>query len=121
MAFSQTEYNASAAGRASRARYNASPKGKATLKRAVRRVRLALLGTTPEEWAIKFAEQNEACAACGSKEPGTIKGWHTDHDHRTGVFRGILCQPCNIALGWLEKEERNALLRKYLEKTNVRV
>lgn len=34
------------------------------------------------------------CSVCGSHEKLNV-----DHDHETGVTRGILCRNCNIALG----------------------
>ena len=65
-----------------------------------------------------FAAQNFRCAACGSDIPRRTDGcWHTDHDHATGNVRGILCNGCNRAAGYLSDDpERCLLLAKYLEK-----
>jgi hypothetical protein len=41
----------------------------------------------------------KACEACGSDNDG--KALHIDHDHTTGVVRGVLCRPCNHAIGLL--------------------
>lgn len=47
------------------------------------------------------------CDACGTTEPGRM-GWCVDHDHACchdrvkacgNCVRGLLCSPCNIALG----------------------
>jgi hypothetical protein len=36
---------------------------------------------------------------------GRNKGsWVLDHDHKSGKFRGWLCNKCNSALGWLEDD-----------------
>lgn len=48
------------------------------------------------------------CGICGSAfgqgaSPGKAKR-HVDHDHRTGSTRGVLCQPCNLALGHLQDD-----------------
>lgn len=56
---------------------------------------------TLDEWEMLFESQGCACAICGSKEPGSTKGWHTDHDHESGHIRGILCFGCNRGLGML--------------------
>jgi hypothetical protein len=56
-------------------------------------------GLLPGEWDAMFAAQDNSCAVCGADDPGSRQGWHTDHDHGTGVVRGILCQGCNTGLG----------------------
>lgn len=58
----------------------------------------------------KFFEQEGKCAICrkdihynvwGNREDKTFS-IHIDHDHSTGMARGLLCQNCNIALGKFE-------------------
>ena len=46
-----------------------------------------------------FASQGFSCGACGSPSPNSKKGWSTDHCHKTGVVRGIVCHHCNIGIG----------------------
>lgn len=49
------------------------------------------------------ANMGRPCHICG--EPST----DADHDHETGVFRGLLCRHCNLALGHFR--DRPELLR----------
>ncbi len=45
--------------------------------------------------------QENKCAIC---HQAFIKiRANVDHDHTTGLVRGILCQRCNIFVGYLEK------------------
>lgn len=63
--------------------------------------------------------QGDRCAACETTEPkGRYLGvWATDHDHTTGRLRGILCNPCNLALGMVQDDvSRLYALAAYLKK-----
>lgn len=50
-----------------------------------------------------LVSQNGGCAICGSPETrivkGTLNSLVVDHNHETGVIRGLLCALCNTALG----------------------
>ena len=62
--------------------------------------------------------QGNSCAICGAKPKG--RRLAVDHDHKTGKIRGLLCMPCNTALGKFRDDPK--LLRKaikYLEKANA--
>lgn len=43
----------------------------------------------------------EACECCGEIETGRNSVLSLDHDHLTGVFRGWLCNKCNLGIGLL--------------------
>lgn len=48
----------------------------------------------------------EGCRVCG-----TLSGiLHVDHDHATGIFRGVLCENCNRGIGMFQ--DRADLLLK---------
>lgn len=58
--------------------------------------------------------QGYRCAGCREKKTGH---WHTDHCHRTGRVRGVLCRPCNLALGFARDNPKTLRrLADYLEK-----
>jgi hypothetical protein len=63
--------------------------------------------------AEQMATLPRYCEACGSGER-----LHVDHDHKTGVYRGVLCASCNTALGLLgEDVDRFLNLGRYLTRT----
>ena len=39
-----------------------------------------------------------------SRRQHDYSNWCLDHDHKSGKFRGWLCNKCNSALGWLEDD-----------------
>jgi hypothetical protein len=57
-------------------------------------------GLTTPEWEELFDSQDRMCAICRMTNPSI---WHTDHDHKTGLVRAILCPNCNLKLGHFEK------------------
>ena len=57
-------------------------------------------GFTKEDFEAKLKEQDYKCGVCGTDDPGKTN-WHADHCHVTGNKRGVLCMPCNTALGFL--------------------
>lgn len=71
--------------------------------------RLARHGLTQAELDHLRLTQKNVCALCHNPAKGR-KDLHIDHDHDTGVVRGLLCSGCNIALG-LFKENTLTLTR----------
>lgn len=69
----------------------------------------AKYGLSMEEYAALLERQHGVCAICGQppNEGGVL---HVDHDHTTGVVRGLLCPPCNTGLGNFRDDQR--LLRR---------
>lgn len=55
-------------------------------------------GITLAERNQIIKEQYECCAICNSLL-ATARNVHLDHNHISGLVRGVLCQPCNIGLG----------------------
>ncbi len=79
------------------ARSDAKRAADAELKRASDR--LLNYGMTPEEYDAHVLEQDGKCAIC------RVDGERldVDHNHATGEFRGLLCNPCNVRLGYFQK------------------
>ena len=73
---------------AAQARYWQDPQGFNLLSR------LKKYGLTKEEFEGLSSAVNGICPICG-KNPAT----HVDHDHSTGIVRGLLCRLCNVGLG----------------------
>ena len=61
----------------------------------------------------------EHCENCG-RLPNGVGGLHSDHDHKTGVFRGWLCHSCNNGLGLLGDSKQSLLaMLEYLARART--
>ena len=77
---------------------------------------------TPEEYEEILKSQNYCCAICGKHEKDNKKGemqqpLAVDHCHTKGSNRGLLCNTCNLGLGYF-KDKPEFLLKAvdYLHK-----
>lgn len=63
-------------------------------------------GLSKEEYLEILVDQNNSCKLC-MKPFGKVltTKLHVDHCHETNKIRGILCMPCNVALGMLGDNE----------------
>jgi hypothetical protein len=66
---------------------------------------------TYSKYLSELKKQKGKCKICGDK----MKRPNVDHDHKTGLYRGLLCIPCNVGLGVYERKKN--LFKKYLERT----
>jgi hypothetical protein len=60
-------------------------------------------GITNERYIEMLEAQSGVCAICNKPRPED-RTLHVDHDHETGVVRGLLCFRCNQALGSFREE-----------------
>ncbi len=89
-------------------------------------------GLSLEDWITMYQRQNGGCAICTIALPSLDavtntairrrgdawkrNDWNTDHCHKTGKVRGILCRGCNQALGSLRDDPvRARRAAEYLE------
>ena len=51
-----------------------------------------------------FHAQGGKCGVCGKDlPPWPSNRTHIDHDHDTGIVRGLLCSSCNRYEGWIKR------------------
>lgn len=61
-------------------------------------------GLSATDYDAMLAQQNGACAICERPESkvhrdGSLCRLAVDHDHDTGMVRGLLCGACNVGIG----------------------
>jgi len=65
---------------------------------------------TQDEWILIYRFQNGLCPGCGEPLPDHCT--LTDHDHKTGLVRGLLCFRCNKLIpDWVTIERLENILR----------
>jgi hypothetical protein len=73
------------------------------LRQSRRAFRRKLYGLEIEQYEFLLAQQQDRCAICGSSDNGGV-ALGVDHDHVTGIVRGLLCDKCNQAIGALRED-----------------
>lgn len=77
---------------------------------------------TDEEVDFLIKQQGGLCAVCGQppSDSNTRAHWNgklcVDHDHDTGAVRGMLCNDCNLAVGYGKTPEVLRAAADYLER-----
>jgi len=64
-------------------------------------------GITLGNYNALFKKQKGSCKICNSKTEGNL---YVDHNHNTGVIRGLLCHKCNVGLG-LFNDDTDVMLK----------
>lgn len=86
------------------------------VKANVRAYRATKYGISLKEYEVLLKKCNGLCMICIKNEATCI-----DHCHESGEVRGLLCRPCNLALGFFRdnlSSIKNAT--KYLERFDAR-
>jgi len=90
----------------------------------------AKFGITLEIYDVILTDQDGGCAICGKTPKEEGRRLHVDHDHQTGMIRGLLCVRCNqglgcfkdnimnlrTAIGYLQKEDYESSITEHEER-----
>jgi hypothetical protein len=58
---------------------------------------------TGAQYQALLEAQGGGCAVCG-RAPRAGRSLHVDHNHKTGVIRGLLCFRCNVGIGHFRED-----------------
>lgn len=121
-------YNQSESGRAAKREYGRRPEVRArgearrlAYRETTKGRQAAFLqqirqyGIDVEDWARLYNAQAGVCLGCCERLEFD-RSTHVDHDHQTGIVRGLLCHGCNLSVGGAK--DNPATLRRlalYLE------
>jgi hypothetical protein len=84
-------------------------------------------GIEPEEYEALRIAQDGRCAVCDIPSTDLIgtprhRSLHIDHDHASGAIRGLLCNGCNRAIGYISNDPRvAAAMAEYLSRQPVKI
>lgn len=60
-------------------------------------------GMSVSDYDKMLEKQNKCCKLCAVHQDKLKHNMFVDHDHTTGIVRGLLCPRCNSGLGLLER------------------
>lgn len=79
--------------------------------------RASCYGISEAEADQMLEDQDGVCAICKGPPNGRYDKYVIDHDHETGSVRGLLCNNCNAAIGFLRDDvELVDAASRYLQK-----
>ena len=61
-----------------------------------------VFGISVEQYNDMLIKQSNLCAIC-RRPPPNGRRFEVDHDHKTGIIRGLLCGNCNRGIGLLSE------------------
>jgi len=64
-----------------------------------------ILDMTHDKYVELLKSQNYKCAICLTHSDDLKRNLAVDHNHSTGIVRGLLCDACNRAIGYLKESE----------------
>lgn len=73
-------------------------------------------GITLEIYNKMFSSQDGKCYICGKHQSEFKIALCVDHSHSTGKVRALLCNPCNVGLGYYELYSND--YKRYLKEYN---
>ena len=83
-------------------------------------VRKQRYGINKETYEAMVKEKEGKCDICGNIPTGRRTTLHVDHDHITGLIRGLLCNNCNLGLGKLgDSREMVCKINNYFNKSKT--
>lgn len=89
-------------------------------KKSVRKHKLMkFYGLTEDQYISLWEKQNGLCAICKVDGNSLARKLHVDHDHLTGIVRGLLCTNCNTGIGqFKDNVHLLAQAQNYMEQAN---
>jgi hypothetical protein len=78
-------------------------------------------GLSTEKYNEIFERQNGKCAICNKHQKELSRPLNVDHCHSTNKIRDLLCDRCNLTVGYVENCNINDILNyinKHKEKLN---
>jgi hypothetical protein len=101
-------------------KYSFTEAGRRRLRKNQHESKCRKYGLSPEKYAEMALAQGGVCAICGAGTTEKRPKLSIDHDHDTGVVRGLLCNNCNIGIGhFFDDKERLVKAIAYLESRQV--
>ena len=76
-------------------------------------------GIDLDQYFILFNSQNGCCAICKRHQSNFKRALSVDHDHKTELIRGLLCDRCNMLLGIYENPKKELL--QYLKEAPLKM